>query len=72
MEENLQTNQKNTFAIPIAVVIAGVLIAGAVFFSNSKNTNDSNAKVPQQQVAAQQTGDLEKVKPVTSEDRRIL
>jgi len=68
MEENLQTNQKNTFAIPIAVVIAGVLIAGAVFFSNSKNTNDSNAKVPQQQVAAQQTGDLEKMKPVTSED----
>lgn len=67
MEENKQqTIQKNALAMPIAVVIAGALIAGAVIYSSGKTPTTAN--VPQQQVAAQQTGDLEKMKPVSTND----
>ncbi len=53
--------------MPIAVVIAGALIAGAVIYSGGKTTNGNIANAPQQQVA-QQTGDLEQMIPVTSKD----
>ncbi len=67
MEENNQTTQKNTLAMPIAVVIAGVIIAGAVIYSGGKTPTTAN--IPQQpQVAQQQTGDLEKMAPITSKD----
>lgn len=69
MEENNQTTQKNTLAMPIAVVIAGVLIAGAVIYSGGKTENGTNTNNPQQpQVAQQQTGDLEKMTLITSKD----
>lgn len=67
MEENIQqTIQKNALAMPIAVVIAGALIAGAVIYSSGKTPTTANA--PQQQVVAQQTGDLEQMIPVSKED----
>lgn len=53
--------------MPIAVVIAGALIAGAVIYSGGKTTNGNIANAPQQQVA-QQTGDLEQMTPVSSKD----
>ena len=53
--------------MPIAVVIAGVIIAGAVIYSGGKAPTVGTANKPQQQVA-QQTGDLEKMTPVTSKD----
>ncbi|MFM2357509.1 MAG: hypothetical protein RJA61_246 [Candidatus Parcubacteria bacterium] len=66
MEENNRTIQTNNLAVPIAIVIAGALIALAVFYSDGKT---SNAKVPEQQgVAQQQTGDLEKMIPISSTD----
>lgn len=70
MEENKQIdqNQKNTLAMPIAVIIAGVLIAGAVIYSEGKTSNGNTAKIPQQQPAEQQTGDLEQMIPVSSKD----
>lgn len=52
--------------MPVAVIIAGALIAGAVIYSSGKTPTTANA--PQQQVAAQQTGDLEAMKPVSKED----
>ena len=67
MEENKQTNQKNTLAIPIAEVIAGILIAGAVIYGGGKAPTAGTANQPQQQVA-QQTGDLEKMTPISSSD----
>lgn len=54
--------QTNVLTMPIAVVIAGVLIAGAVMYSSGK-TGDSNTAV-----APQQTGDLEKLKPISKDD----
>jgi protein-disulfide isomerase len=76
MEENIKTNieepvqatQKYALAMPIAVIIAGVLIAGAVIYSGSKNANSNKVNAPQQQQIAQETGDLEQMIPVTSED----
>lgn len=52
--------------MPIAVVIAGVLIAGAVIYSGGETPTTASA--PQQQVVAQQTGDLEEMTPVSSKD----
>lgn len=69
MEENTQISpsQKNNPAIPAAIIIAGVLIAGAVMLSGGKPS--SNTVTNQQpQVAAKETGDLDKMKLVTPED----
>ncbi len=54
--------------MPVAVVIAGALIAGAVIYSGGRTESGTNANNPQQQVAAQQTGDLEAMKPVSKDD----
>ncbi len=67
-EENTQVNQKNTLAMPIAIIIAGVLIAGAVIYSGGKTGSSDTATAPQQQVAVKETGDLEQMKPVTAAD----
>ena len=69
MEENIQTNQKNTLAMPIAVVIAGVLIAGAVIYGGGKTPSNNRATAPQQQpVQAEQTGNLEQMKQISASD----
>ncbi len=57
--------KQNNLSVPIAIVIAGALIAGAVYFGmNGVGTTG----VPQQQGAEQRTGDLEQMIPVTSND----
>ena len=38
----MQTNTQNKHSIPIAVIIAGVLIAGAIFYSSGKNKITNN------------------------------
>ena len=59
--------QTNALAMPIAVVIAGVLIAGAVIYSGGKAPTAGTANQPQQPVA-QQTGDLEQMRPISKDD----
>jgi len=54
--------------MPVAVIIAGALIAGAVIYSGGRAESGTTANQPQQQVAAQQTGDLEAMKPVSKDD----
>jgi protein-disulfide isomerase len=52
---------------PMAVIVAGVIIAVAIFTSNSKVSNPKIApsgNQPQQAVAPQPTGDVTKVRPV--------
>lgn len=69
MEEHTQQPiQKNTLAMPIAVVIAGALIAGAVIYSSGKAPAAGTVNQPQQQQVAAQTGDLEQMTPITSKD----
>ena len=57
----------NALAMPIAVVIAGVLIAGAVIYSGGKSGNSNTAVAPQQP-SVQQTDNLEQMKPISKED----
>lgn len=61
--ESNQSNKINNLSIPTAIVIAGILIAGAVFFNNKGNTGS-----PATNVLLQQEGDLEQMKPISSED----
>jgi len=57
--------KQNSLALPIAIVIAGALIAGAVYFG----TNGTGvAGVLQPQGLEQFTGDLEQMKPITADD----
>ncbi len=51
--------------MPVAIVIAGALIAGAVYFGARGN---NTATVPQPQAVAENTGGLEKLAPITSDD----
>lgn len=51
--------------LPLSVIIAGGLIAGAVYLSNTKKP----VGVPTQaQAVAQQSASLDKIKPITKED----
>lgn len=56
--------QINNLFIPIAIVIAGALIAGALYMSNV--SGDATANAGQQPEAP--TGDLEQMKPIASDD----
>ena len=53
--------------MPIAVVIAGALIAVSVFYSGGKAPTEGIANQPQQQ-EVEQSGDLEQMTPITSKD----
>ncbi|MHB8132267.1 MAG: thioredoxin domain-containing protein, partial [Mobilitalea sp.] len=52
--------------LPLSVIIAGGLIAGAVYVSNTKRPVVAGNQP--QAIAQQLTGDLEKMKAVTSDD----
>lgn len=54
--------------IPLAIVVAGALIAGALFFGARSGSAPVAGATAQPQEAAQPTGSLEAMKPITSED----
>ena len=60
--------QTNNLSIPVAIVIAGVLIAGALFFGLKSDGGSKVANAPQPQAVAQPTGDLEQMKAVSKND----
>ncbi|KKS80200.1 MAG: hypothetical protein UV55_C0046G0008, partial [Candidatus Gottesmanbacteria bacterium GW2011_GWC1_43_10] len=53
--------QTTTLTIPIAIIIAGVLIAGAVYLGTSKGAPTTAVNNQQPQQAPQQTGDLDQM-----------
>lgn len=69
-EQSVLKKQTQTLSVPLAIIIAGGLIAGAVFFGLNGNTTPTPvAQVPKAQVAEKDTGEaLENMKPVTSDD----
>lgn len=69
-EQSVTKNQIQTVSVPLAIIIAGGLIAGAVFFGLKDSPAPTPvAQVPQAQVAEQDTGEaLENMKPVASDD----
>ena len=54
----------SALTVPIAIVVAGTLIAGAVFFGARSSNGTLTANVPQKQTS----GDLEKMKAVSADD----
>ncbi len=60
--------QTTTLTIPIAIVIAGVLIAGAVYLGTSKGASTTAGNNQQPQQVAQQTGDLERMRSISKDD----
>ncbi|MBI3535309.1 MAG: thioredoxin domain-containing protein, partial [Deltaproteobacteria bacterium] len=63
--EPKQEEKQNTLSIPIAIIIAGILIAGAVLIGTKGGSYPSVATSPQQQTATQpsaSTVDIAKVK----------
>ncbi|MBI3671614.1 thioredoxin domain-containing protein [Candidatus Azambacteria bacterium] len=69
----IESKEPNNLSIPIAIVIAGALIAGAVFFSN-KEGGAASSKTAQPQavekkaVADQQGGSLDQMLPISKND----
>jgi protein-disulfide isomerase len=66
MENEIKNEQKqNNLSIPVAIIITGVLIAGAIFITNSKSQTTIATNTGQQQATQQtpnQTADITKVK----------
>lgn len=61
-----ETKTTNNLSIPVAIVIAGALIAGAVYMGTSQRgtTGDQQPQVADQQ----ESGNLDQMAPITSED----
>lgn len=57
-----------TLTMPIAIVIAGVLIAGAIFLGPRSNNASVAGTAQQPQQVAQATGDLKQMKAIASDD----
>ena len=60
--------QTTTLTIPIAIIIAGVLIAGAVYLGTSKGAPTTAVNNQQPQQAPQQTGDLDQMAAISASD----
>ena len=58
-------SKQNTLLTPIAIIVAGVLIAGGLYFGISSSSGSAGAL---QQGGEQLTGDLEQMKPITAND----
>ncbi|MEK7134245.1 MAG: thioredoxin domain-containing protein [Patescibacteria group bacterium] len=56
---------QSNFTVPVAIVIAGVLIAGAVYVSNRGDIVDG---APKQEETTENTVELEKINPITESD----
>jgi len=72
MEGEIKQRTQNQYLIPVAVVIAGAFIAGAVFFSNGGTSNPvaTNAGTDAQpaQPAPPPQGNTDSVREVTADD----
>lgn len=60
--------QTNNLTIPVAIVIAGALIAGAVYLGTSKGAGNVAVNDSQPQPAAQQAGNLDQMAKITTSD----
>jgi len=58
---------KNNLTLPTAIVLAGIIIAGAVFLSGNEGNTNQVAQAPDNQ-EQQDPGSTDAVRPVTSED----
>ncbi|OGF85536.1 hypothetical protein A2Z63_03390 [Candidatus Giovannonibacteria bacterium RIFCSPLOWO2_02_44_8] len=66
--ETQPPKQQNNLSIPVAIVIAGVLIAGAVYLGTSKGAPTTAVNNQQPQQVPQQTGDLDQMAAISDSD----
>ncbi len=67
--QKTETSVKESFlTTPVAIIIAGALIATAVYLGMNNKTSEQIAQVPGQQVEEEEVVDLEKLAPVTKDD----
>ena len=66
--ETQPPKQQNNLSIPVAIIIAGVLIAGAVYLGTSKGAPTTAVNNQQPQQAPQQTGDLDQMAAISAGD----
>ena len=69
------SSQPNKYMVPLAIVVAGVLIAGAVIYSSGKNSatptvagNNVNNAVANQQLPQEDTGSLDQIATISASD----
>lgn len=65
-ENHVGSSAKNNFTVPLAIIIAGALIAGAVYFSNREGSGTAAVKQPN--IAAEGDGGLENLRSITDKD----
>lgn len=63
-----QKTQKQILTIPIAIIIAGALIGGAILYRTSATTVKSGTPIQAQAKQQQPTGNIDAMLPITSED----
>ncbi len=67
--QKTETSVKEGFlTTPVAIIVAGALIASAVYFGMNNKASEGVAQVPGQQVEEEEVVDLEKLAPVTEND----
>jgi len=64
----VQIAPATTLTMPIAIVIAGFLIAGEIFLGLRCNSSSVAGTAQQPQQVAQATGDLKQMKPIAGDD----
>jgi len=70
MEEENKNTQQNPLLVPFAIIIAGVIVAAAIFYTfSSKNTSlTGQISSPQQQAATAVGSLMDNVSPVSASD----
>ena len=63
-----ESKQSNKISIPTAIILAGIIIGGAVIYSSNRTNTAGTANQPQQQQVAQQTGDLDQMAAISASD----
>ena len=63
-----ESKQSNKISIPTAIILAGIIIGGAVIYSSNRTNTAGTANQPQQQQVAQQTGDLDQMAAISDSD----
>ena len=64
----MEEQKRNALIVPLAIVVAGVLIAGALFFTNKNKTQDPDAAKLVGAVGAAKEQSGIKIEPVTADD----
>ena len=68
LDMRAEINKKNSFAVPMAIIIAGVLVAGALYFNKGNGGSGVSNNLAVEDNNAAETAKENNVKPVSSAD----